>query len=212
MMRSCHSALVTAFKTVISLSLSTGSIPEDLKIASLRPLLKKSNADCEQFSNFRPVSNLKFLSKLVEKSVFARLNNYLTVNVLHERLQSAHKAHHSTETALLTITNDILLSLDRRGNVFLLLLDLSAAFDTVNHSLLLSRLKNSFGITGTVLQWFHSYLSGRSQFVEINDTKSSVRDLTVSVQEGSVLGPILYLLHATPLAEIIRSRGLDYHF
>ena len=212
MMRSCHSALVTAFKTVISLSLSTGSIPEDLKIASLRPLLKKSNADCEQFYNFCPVSNLKFLSKLVEKSVFARLNNYLTVNVLHERLQSAHKAHHSTETALLTITNDILLSLDRRGNVFLLLLDLSAAFDTVNHSLLLSRLKNSFGITGTVLQWFHSYLSGRSQFVKINDTKSSVRDLTVSVQEGSVLGPILYLLHATPLAEIIRSHGLDYHF
>ena len=71
-MRSCHSALVTVFKTVINLSLSTGSIPEDLKIASLRPLLKKSNADCEQFSNFRPVSNLKFLSKLVEKSVFAQ--------------------------------------------------------------------------------------------------------------------------------------------
>ena len=70
----------------------------------------------------------------------------------------------------------------------------------------------SFGITGTVLQWFHSYLSGRSQFVKINDTKWSVRDLTVSVQEGSVLGPILYLLHATPLAEIIRSHGLDYHF
>ena len=84
-MRSCHSALVTVFKTVVNLSLSTGSIPEDLKIASLRPLLKKSNADCEQFSNFRPVSNLKFLSKLVEKSVFAQLNNYLTINSLHER-------------------------------------------------------------------------------------------------------------------------------
>ena len=211
-MRSCLSTLVPVFKTVISLSLSTRSVPEDLKIASLRPLLKKPNADCEQFSNFRPVSNLKFLSKLVEKSVFAQLNNYLTVNGLHERLQSAHKAHHSTETALLTITNDILLSLDRRGNVFLLLLDLSAAFDTVNHSLLLSRLKNSFGITGTVLQWFHSYLSGRSQFVEINDTKSSVRDLTVGVPQGSVLGPILYLLYTTPLTEIIGSHGLDYHF
>ena len=135
-MRSCYSALVPVFKTVINLSLSTGSMPEDLKIASLRPLLKKPNADCEQFSNFRPVSNLKFLSKLVEKSVFAQLNNYLTVNGLHERLQSAHKAHHSTETALLTITNDILLSLDRRDNMFLLLLDLAAAFDTVNHSLL----------------------------------------------------------------------------
>ena len=210
--RSCYSALVPVFKTIINLSLSTGSIPEDLKIASLQSLLKKPNADGEQFYNFRPVSNLKFLSKLLEKSVFAKLNNYLTVNGLHERLQSAHKAHHSTETALLTITSDILLSLDRRGNVFLLLLDLSAAFDTVNHSLLLSCLKNSFCITGTFLQWFHSYLSGRSQFVEINDKKSSVRDLTVGVPQGSVLGPILYLLYTTPLTEIIGSHGLDYHF
>ena len=211
-MRSCLSALVPVFKTVISLSLSTRSVPEDLKIASLRPLLKKPNADCEQFSNFRPVSNLKFVSKLVEKSVFAQLNNYLTVHGLQERFQSSHKAHHSIETALLTITNDILLSLDSRDKVFLLLLDLSAAFDTVNHSLLLSRLKNSFGITGTVLQWFHSYLSGRSQFVEINDTKSSVRDLSVGVPQGSFLGPILYLLYTTSLSEIIRNHGLDYHF
>ena len=70
-MRSCYSALVPVFKTVINLFLSTGSIPDDLKIASLRPLLNKPNADCEQFSNFRPVSNLNFLLKLVEKSVFA---------------------------------------------------------------------------------------------------------------------------------------------
>ena len=129
---------------------------------------------------------------------------------LHERFQSAYKAHHSTETALLTITKDILLSLDRGDKVFLLLLDLSAAFDTVNHSLRLSRLENSLGTTGTILQWFHSHLTGRAQFVEINDTKSSVRDLTVGVPQGSVLGPILYLLYTAPLAEIIESlRCLD---
>ena len=79
-MRSCYSVLVPVFKTVINLSLSTGSMPEDFKMASLRPLLKKPNADCEKFSNFRPVSNLKFLSKLVEKTVFVQLNNYFTVN------------------------------------------------------------------------------------------------------------------------------------
>ena len=200
-MGSCYSALVPVFKTAINLSLSTGSMPEDLKITSLRPLLKKPNADCGQFSNFRPVSNLKFFSKLVEKSVFVQANNYLTVNGLHERSQSAYKAHHSTETALLTITKDILISLHtgRGGNVFLLLLDLSAAFDTGNHSLLLSRLENSFGITVTVLQWFHSYLSRRSQFVEIYDTKSAVRDLTGGVPQV----PFLYLLYTAPLAEII---------
>ena len=93
MMRSCYSALVPVFKTVISLLLSTGSIPDDLKIASLRPLLKKSNADCEQFSNFRPVSNLKFLSKLVEKSVFAQMNNYLTVNGLRTKRTTVQRPH-----------------------------------------------------------------------------------------------------------------------
>ena len=84
----------------------------------------------------------------------------------------------------------------------------------MNHSLLLSHLENLFGITGTILQWFHSYLTGRSQFVEINDTKSLVRDLIVGVPQGSVLGPILYLhvLYTAPLAEIIQSHGLVYHF
>ena len=96
--------------------------------------------------------------------------------------------------------------------MFLLLLDLSVAFDIVNHSLLLSHLENSFGITGTVLQWFHFYLTGRSQFVKIDDTKSSVMDLTMGVPQGSVLGPILYLLYTAPLTEIIRSHGLVYHF
>ena len=91
--------------------------------------------------------------------------------------------------------------------MFLLLLDLSVAFDTVNHSLLLSCLGNSFDIRGTVLQWFHSYLSGRCQFVEIKDTKLSVRDLTVGVPQGSVLGPILYLLYTAPLAETVRTKS-----
>ena len=150
-MPSCYSALVPVFKTVINPSLLTGLIPENLKTASLQLLLKKSNAYCEQFSNFRPVFNLKFLSKLVEKSVFMQLNNYLTVNGLHRRFQSVYEGHHSTETSLLMITNDILLSLDRGDNVFLLLPDLSVVFDTVDHSLLLSCLENSLGFKGTVL-------------------------------------------------------------
>ena len=133
----------------------------------------------------------------------------LMVNGLHEHFQSAYKVYHSIGTALLTITNDILLSLDRGENVFLLLLDLSAAFDMVI-------IRCYFRVWRThlapVLQGFHSYRSGWSQLVEINDTKSSVRDLTVGIPQGSVLGPILYLLYTEPLAEIIRSHGLDYHY
>ena len=125
--------------------------------------------------------------------------------------ESAYKVGHSTETALLAITDDILLSLDRGENVFLVLLDLSAAFDTVNHSRLLSRLQDTFGIQGTVLKWFKSYLTNRSQFVNIHASNSSVRELTVGIPQGSVMGPVLYLLSTTPLADVIRSHGLDYH-
>ena len=88
------------------------------------------------------------------------------------------KIFHSTETALLTITNDIMLSLDMGENVFLVLLDFSTAFDSVNHTLLLARLQKSFGISGTVLQWFNSYISQITQFVHINKANSTVRDLT----------------------------------
>ena len=142
---------------------------------------------------------------------FGQKNVNLVNNSLHEPLQSAYKVGHSKETALLAITDDILLSLERGENVFLVLLDLSAAFTTVNHSRLLSRLQDTFGIQGTVLKWFESYLTNRSQFVNINASNSSVRELTAGIPQGSVMGPVLYLLYTTPLVDVVRSHGLDYH-
>ena len=210
-MRKFYSSLVPVFRRVINLSLSSGVLPKELKIALLLPLLKKVNADFEQFSNFHPMSNLKFLSKLIEKAVFVQSNNYLGENDLHESLQSAYKIFQSTETAILIDTIDIMLSLDKGENVFLAFLDLSAAFDTVNHTLLLARLQKSFGIRGTVLRWFNSYLPDRTQFVNINEVNSTIRDLTVGVSQCSVLGPVLYLLYTAPLAKVIRSYDLDYH-
>jgi len=210
-MKKCYSRLAPVFKTIINLSLSTGTMPAELKTAMLSPLLKKPNANVEAFENFRPISNLKFLSKLIEKAVYLQLNKYLNDNCLHEPLQSAYKAFHSTETALVTITDDIMLALDKGENVFLVLLDLSAAFDTVNHARLLTRLQNTFGIQGMALQWFQSYLSNRSQFVSINNKNSSVRDLSIGVPQGSVLGPVLYSLYTAPLADVIKSFGLSYH-
>ena len=166
-MRKCYKILVPVFRRIINLSLTSGPMPEDLKIAMVLPLLKKLNADFELFANFRPVPNLKFLSKLIEKSVFVQLNAYLIDNDLHEFFQSAYMVFHSTETASVKVTNDVMLSLNRTGHVFLILLDSLAAFDTVDDSLLL-RMKKHFGISEVVLQWFESYLSNGAQFVTIN--------------------------------------------
>ena len=174
--------------------LATGEMPEDLKCAMLRPLLKKSTADHKVFANFRPVSNLKYISKLIEKAVAVQLNDHLARNDLHVPFQSAYRSCHSTESAFMRVHNDIMISLDNGNSVILVLLDLSAAFDTVNHDLLLSRLEKRFGITGTVLNWFKSYLCNRSQFVSINQSHSTKRDLLVGVPQGSVLGP-LSLVH-----------------
>ena len=170
--RCCHYLLPVITRTV-NLSLTSGQVPDRFKVAMLKPLLKKYGADHELFCNFRPVSNLYFLSKVTEKAVAARLLDHLNDNEsLLEEFQSAYKSHHSTEMALVRVQNDILKAVDNNRSVILLLLDLSAAFDTVDHSILLSRLQNRFGIRNTALNWFHSYLHSREQFVSVNGIES----------------------------------------
>ena len=210
MAKCCH-ALLPMLTRIINLSLGTGEMPEDLKCAMLRPLLKKPTADYKVFANFRPVSNLKYISKLIEKAVAVQLNDHLACNDLHVPFQSAYRSCHSTESALMRVHNDIMISLDSGNSVLLVLLDLSAAFDTVNHDLLLSRLEKRFGITGTALNWFRSYLCSRTQFVSINQSHSTKRDLLVGVPQGSVLGPLLYLLYTAPISDVIASCQLNYH-
>lgn len=211
-LKDCLDILLPTITKIINLSLDSGSVPDKFKVAMLTPIIKKPKANHEEFSNFRPVSNLPFISKLIEKAVATQLNNYITVNNLHESNQSAYKIHHSTETALLKIQNDILMSIDQNQSVILIFLDMSAAFDTVNHVTLLTRLSTRFGIHGTALKWFESYLSNRKQFVNINASKSSLRDLETGVPQGSVLGPILYLLYTSPMSDIIKEHNLRYHF
>ena len=101
--------------------------------------------------------------------------------------------------------------LTKMKSVILLLLDLSAAFDTVDHSILLSRLHDRFGVNGTAAAWFESYLTSRTQFVRVNDCRSTQRSLERGVPQGSVVGPLLYLLYASPIADIIKFHKLQYH-
>ena len=122
-------------------------------------MIKVQLPNHEILSNYRPISNLKVISKIIEKVVAVRLQDYLESNQLNEPLQSAYKLFHSCETALVRVHNDILRAIDDRHCVILLLLDLSAAFDTVDHDILLTRLKSKFSICGTALEWFRSYLT-----------------------------------------------------
>ena len=137
---------------------------------------------------------------------------YLCSNGLNEELQSAYKANHSCETALIRVQDDILKAIDSHRGVLLLLLDLSAAFDTVDHEILLGRLSSRFGIKGKALDWLRSYLTDRTQLVKVDDASSTVRPLHWGVPQGSVLGPMLYLLYTSPLGDIVREHSLSFHF
>ena len=172
-------------------------IPKSLKIAPIRLLLKKTGLDSDILKNYRHVSNLTFISKVIEKVISGRLNEHLINNSLFDPLQSAYRDKHSTETALIKVQNDILSALDACSSAILLMLDLSAAFDTIDHAILLSRLCNVYGTTGNVLYWFRSYLTGRIQRVVIEDSVSVDQELDTGVPQGCVGSENLLHVHQT---------------
>ena len=210
LVKTCSTSLTPLITDIINSSLTSGTVPKPLKLAAVTPLLKKPGLDPDDPNNFRPISNLPLLSKLLEKTAAAQLTHHLHSNNLYETFQSGFRTHHSTETTLIKVINDLLLSTDSGSITILLLLDLSAAFDTVNHSILLSRLQ-SIGITDSALSWFTSYLTDRSHYISINNHKSNPSPVKHGVPQGSVLGPILFLIYMLPLGHIIRRHGLHFH-
>jgi hypothetical protein len=157
------------------------------------------------------VSNLPFLSKILEKVIAKNMSMHKNINDLEVPLQSEYRQHHSTETALLKVQNDILRSLDRGECVFLVLLDQSAAFDTVDHQTLQDCLKNTFGISGDALEWITLYLSNRHQSILVRGTQSDEKLLQFGVPQGSVLGPELFKDYITPLRTVIESYDVSFH-
>jgi len=175
-------------------------------------LLKKAGLDPLDLNSFRPISKLPFISKIIEKVVCEQLTFYLENSNIYEPFQSGFRKQHSTKTVLLKVSNDIMMSADSGKHTVLVLLDLSSAFDTVDHQVLLKRLKDQVGLSGSVLQWFTSYLSGRSFSVKASQIRFASADLRCGVNQGSVLGPVLFLLYLILLGKVIqRLNDVSFH-
>jgi hypothetical protein len=179
---SCVAAFLTE---LFNRSLQSGRVPALFKSAYVTPLIKKLDLDASNARSYRPISNLTVVSKLLERLVARHLIAYLKQHDLLPRLQSAYRSGHSTETAVLRVLSDILLAIDSGDVAVLAMLDLSAAFDTVDHQILLQRLQISFEINDLALSWFQSYLKDRVQQVRLGTPRSSVGRVLSRIPQGS---------------------------
>ncbi len=202
--------LLPALTHIINTSLRTGIFPTAFKQARVTPLLKKPTLNTSLLENYRPVSLLPFVAKTLERVVFNQLSLFLSQYNKLDAKQSGFRSGHSTETALLSVTEALRVAKADSKSSVLILLDLSAAFDTVNHQILLSTL-SSLGITGIPLLWFESYLTGRSFRVAWGGEVSKAHQLVTGVPQGSVLGPLLFSTYTTSLGPIIQAHGFSYH-
>ena len=211
LLKSCSVELLPIITEIINHSLSTSTFSSVLKQALVYPLIKKVGLDKEDYCNYRPVSNLSFISKLIEKVVLDQLNKHLSLNELSDNFQSAYRKFHSTETALVKVQSDIMNAIDGGSAAVLVLLDLSAAFDVLDHSILLNRLENICGIRTNALDWFKSYLTSRVQAVQVKDRVSNYKSLPHGVPQVSCIGPQLFSVYIQPLGALIRRHGINYH-
>ena len=190
--------IASHIKDIVNTSVLSVRFTRNIKQALLRPLLKKRGLDLT-LCNYRPVSNLAYILKIIERVVCDQLTLYTADSDKIEKFQAAYKQGHSMETAMLKVKIDLLDAIDQRKVVCLVLLDLSVAFDTVNHDHLLNHLKYRFGVVGTALKWFTDYLKGHTQRVALDGIHGQIQSDSVTlkcdVPQGSVLGPILFTLY-----------------
>ena len=174
-------------------------------------MLKKHGLNANDPANYRLISNLNTISKILERLVLVRIVSRVSLSSSFDAVQSAYRKLHSTETALLKITDDIFAGFDNRQSTILVALDQSAAFDCVDHKTLVSRRDTTFGLTGCALDWIRSYLDARSTFVRWKQHSSKAFPLDTGVPQGSSLGPLLFSLYVAPLSAVINSFGVSHH-
>src|SRR5881296_1134558 len=196
-LKSCSDAFAPLISHLANLSFAEGTFPSSFKEAQVTPLLKKTGLDGDDPANYRPISNLNTISKVIERLALARLLPHVAASGNFNPLQSAYRKQHSTETALVKILDDLYRIIDEQKVAVLIGLDLSAAFDTIDHDTLINRLQSVFGVTGVALKWIEAYLRGRSQYVKIGSERSLTTPCDVGVPQGSVLGPFLFSIYTS---------------
>ena len=192
-MKQMKYSIAPSLAHIINLSFSQGKYPRIWKMAKIVPLFKNNGEKTDQ-TKYRPIALLPVFSKVIEKIVSEKLNNHLESNLLYSDKQHGYRARRSTATALLQLQEDILTKFEENKSSCLLCFDSSAAFDTVTHSILIEKLK-LYGAEEGVIKWFTSYLQDRWQYVELGGKKSSITQILQGVFQGSVLGPLLYILY-----------------
>ena len=211
LVRDVADVIAPLFSLMCNTSLDTGNFPDACKSAIVIPRLKKPVLDAGDLKSFRPISNLSFVSKLVERIVVARFAEFVERNHLFPVHQSAYRRFHSTETAVAKVHNDIVRAIDDGKVTALVLLDLSSAFDTVDHDILLRVLEERFGVNGVPLSRFRSYLTGREQtFLHLNESSLAL-PLECSVPQGSSLGPIAFISYTEDFNLIPQRHDLRHH-
>ena len=211
LVKSCKDLLFPIILKIINLCFAESYFPDSLKTAIVTPILKDNSKDPDEYRNYRPVSSLPFLSKVVEKAIHEQLSEYIESNNLHAKYQSAYRQSHSCETAMLKVVDTIQENIGNGFYVLLILLDSSAAFDTVDHILLLKKLEERYAIRGNALKLIQSYLENRKFVTTIKNSSSTTRDLLYGVPQGSLLGPLFYVLYTKEIEEIVIQHGLNIH-
>ena len=192
-------------------SLASGIFPQCFKSSLVTPILKKRCLDHNDLNNYRPVSNLCFIAKILEKLVLSQVTSYINPHNLYNACQSAYCPGHSPETALLNVVNDLFLSHNKGYISALALLDFSSAFDTIDHPILVHRLHADVVFTDAVLQWLLSYQNHRTHYVPLSNHCSAFAPVDSGVPQRSVLGPMLFTMHIKPLSDIIDSHTIIHH-